>query len=518
MNRFSCVLSAIVLFAPRVSQADDAAQTPLTEAFALAQAVDLNPALRAALVQVKDARWNVAGEHARYPWTLSVDAGATRTSSPRLVNGANTVGEVYGVDQTTQLQKRLQFGTELNFSVRSAWQRGFTPTSSFSFIGIAPNGFAPTVSLSARAGFTQPLLRGSGEVVTLAGLNIARSQVTQTGRAAERIASGLVRDVRVAYWEFWYGVEALRIQSQSRDLAIEQRDRAEERVRTGSLAPVDALPFQTRVAAREEDVVTARAEAARQRVALAARMGTLARAADLGAPSEDGPDAPPTPPATLERDALEVSPDLGDLRAAIDSARVQRASAGDANRPRLDASAYVQVDGLGSADAGAALEQLVTFGAVSAHAGLSFDAPLDPGRRHADIGRANMAIELAESRLEERRQQVLSELRTALLREDGARLRADLGERTLALAEKQLDAEKQRFLTGSSTALQVLQAEDELRAAALRVARARVDRLQQALLRDHLAGRLLDQHAALLAPRLATAGAPSSGVFSDAAY
>ena len=497
MNRFSCVLSAIVLFAPRVSQADDAAQTPLTEAFALAQAVDLNPALRAALVQVKDARWNVAGEHARYPWTLSVDAGATRTSSPRLVNGANTVGEVYGVDQTTQLQKRLQFGTELNFSVRSAWQRGFTPTSSFSFIGIAPNGFAPTVSLSARAGFTQPLLRGSGEVVTLAGLNIARSQVTQTGRAAERIASGLVRDVRVAYWEFWYGVEALRIQAQSRDLAIEQRDRAEERVRTGSLAPVDALPFQTRVAAREEDVVTARAEAARQRVALAARMGTLARAADLGAPSEEGPDAPPTPPATLERDALEVSPDLGDLRAA---------------------SAYVQVDGLGSADAGAALEQLVTFGAVSAHAGLSFDAPLDPGRRHADIGRANMAIELAESRLEERRQQVLSELRTALLREDGARLRADLGERTLALAEKQLDAEKQRFLTGSSTALQVLQAEDELRAAALRVARARVDRLQQALLRDHLAGRLLDQHAALLAPRLATAGAPSSGVFSDAAY
>ncbi len=518
MNNLAGLLCAAVLLTTRMSWAGEPAGEPVTEATVIARAIQASPTLRAALVQVRDAGLVVTGEAARYPWTLGVDGGTTRTASPRLISGANTVGEVYGFDTTTQLQKRLRWGTDLTMSVRGAWQRGFTPTSSFSFVGIAPNGFAPTVSVAARAAVTQPLLRGSGEAVTLLGLNVARSQRTQIARTAERLASALVRDVRSTYWEVWFAQETLKIQTNSRDLAAEQRDQAERRVATGSLAAADARPFQVRVATREEEVVTARSELERQQVVLAARMGILAGGDTVGAPSEASPDTPTVPPATLEREALELSPDLADMRAAVSVARLQRVTAGDAYRPRLDVNAYVQLDGLGNADAGAALEQLVTFGALSAHAGISFDAPLDAGRRRAELGRADMAIELAEARVEERRQQVVSDLRTALAREAGARQRMLLGERTSAIAEQQLDAEKQRFLTGSGTALQVLQAEDELRNASLRVARAAVDTLQQAILRDHLTGRLLAQHAGLLSPRLGGLGAPATGVFESATY
>jgi len=491
---------------------------PLSEQAILGRAVKENPSLKAALLQVKDASLAVAGESARYPWTLTIDAGATRTASPRIIAGANNVGELYGVDSTTQLQKRLRWGTDLSFSVRGAWQRTYTPTPSLSFIGIAPNGNVPTVALSARAGVTQPFLRGSGETVTLASLNVATAQRTQAERAAERLASALLRDVRTAYWDLWYAAETLRIQTRSRELAAEQRDQAAARANTGSLAPAEVLPFETRLATREEEVVAAGAEFERQQVVLAGRIGSLDRASHLGAPGEEGPDTPSQPGDALEEAALAASPEFGDLKASLEVARVQRRSAGDANRPRLDANAYVQLDGLGSADAGAAAEQLVTFGAVSAHAGLTFDAPLDPGRRNADIARANASIELAESRLEEKRQQVLSDLRSALAREAGARRRVELGEKTVRFAKQQLEAEKGRFLTGSSTAIQVLQAEDDVRNATLRVARAKVDSLQQSIVREHLTGQLLGRHAALVDARLEPLTSRSKGVFENAAY
>jgi outer membrane protein TolC len=484
----------------------------------VARAVERNPSLKAAVIQLRDAEHAVAGEESRYPWTLGLSAGATRTASPRLIQGENIVGEIYTVDGSAEVKKRLQWGTDLSFSLRSAWQNSVTPPSAFQFIGLAPNGAIPTLSFAARAGVTQPILRGAGSDVNLAPLDAARADKSQTSRALERTASALIRDVRVAYWELWYAEEVVRIQSRARDLAREERDQANLRVTTGSLAPADALALETRLAAREEDVVSALAEAERQRVTLASRVGTLGSEGDLGNPSEESPSSAPPAARAAERDALDSSPDLLELRAAVDSARVRQRTAGDANRPRLDASAFVQVDGLGSADAGAALEQLATFGAWSAHAGLTFEAPLDGGRRRGDQGRARAAVELAEARLEERRQQVLAEVRTALARSDGARRRVELGEETRLRAERQLEAERARYATGSSTALQVLQAEEALRSAALRVARARTDGETQAILLEHLAGRQLARLATSLLARFGSAGAPSLGAHVDARY
>ncbi len=397
----------------------------------------------------------------------------------------------------------------MSFALQSLWQRSGPQTGgsfgSLSSLGFssAPivHAFTPSYALTGRVALVQPLLRGAGPEVNLAGLHVARGQRTQAERAAERIGSQLMRDILVAYWELWYATSVRAIQTQSRALALEARDQAARRVSTGSLAPAEVLPFETRVATRAEDVLNAGIEVDRQLIVLAGRMGAIGRAAAPGVPSEDTPPAPEEPSASVERELLERSPELGDLAAAVDVARIQRRTAGEASRARLDAGAYLQVEGLGNDDAGAALAQFGKFGAVSAHAGLTFDSPLDGRKRNADIGRANMSIELALSRLEERRQQMLSDLRVALAREAGARTRVELATETTRVAERQLEAEKQRFQTGTSTPLQVLQAEDDLRNARLRIARARVDLLQQAIAVDHLAGRLIDRYSRLL-PRM----------------
>jgi len=518
MSKIRVPLAAFLLSLGPSSAWAEAPRAPTTEGAVVARAVERNPSLKAALIQLRDADHAVAGEEARYPFTLGLSAGATRTASPRLIQGENIVGEIYAVDGSAEVKKRLRWGTDLSVSVRSAWQNSVTPASAFQFIGLAPNGAIPTIAFAARAGVTQPLLRGAGSEVTLAPLDAARADRSQTSRVVERTASALVRDVRVAYWELWYAEEVVRIQTRARDLAREQRDQANLRVATGSLAPADALAFETRLATREEDVVSAAAEVERQRVLLTSRVGTLGTGDELGSPAEETPSSAPPPVATVERDALASAPELRELEAALSAARVRQRTAGDANRPRLDASAYVQLDGLGSADAGAALEQLATLPAWSAHAGLTFEAPLDGGRRRSDEGRARAAVELAEARLEERRQEVLAQVHTALARSDGARRRVELAEETRIRAERQLEAERGRYATGSTTALQVLQAEDEARSAALRVARARVDGETQAIALEHLAGRQLARLAPALAPRLGSAAAPPLGAHRDARY
>ncbi len=493
-----------LLFASAPAAAQQA--HPTSEREVLLEAIDLNPALQSALIQLSDAAWNVAGEQGRYPWILEIGAGATRTATPRV---DAPVGETYGVELDGQIRKHFGSGTDLSFALDSLWQRT-GPANATSFgslgglgslgLGSAPitHAFSPTYALTARVAVVQPLIRGAGPEVNWAGLYLARGQKTQAERVSERIGSTLLRDIVVAYWELWYASAVQAIQTQSRQLAIEARDQAAQRVSTGTLAPADVLPFETRVATREEDVLNARIEVDRQLAALAGRMGAINRGAAPGVPSEDTPPEPEAAAATLEREVLDRSPELGDLVAAVDVARIQRRTAGEANRPRLDADAYLQVEGLGGENASAAVEQFAKFGAVSAHAGLTFESPLDTKKRTADVGRANVAIELALSRLEEKRQQVLSDLRVAVAREEGARTRVELASETTEVAERQLEAERQRFKTGSSTPLQVLQAEDDWRNARLRIARAKVDLLQQAVAIDHLAGRLLERYARLL--------------------
>jgi outer membrane protein len=472
-----------------------------TEREVVVQTAQLNPSLRSALIQLRDADWAVSGEEGRYPWVLGAAASGTRTVAPRISGTGVINSESYVVSAQTQLSKRLPYGTDLVWSLSSSYGRSLAALGTTNIAvpsALSFNPFPASYNIAARFSITQPLLRGSSKVVNLAGLYQARAARSEAERGAERVASALLRDVLIAYWELWYASAIEQIQEQSRALASEQRDQAKQRVATGSLAPADVLPFETRVATREEDVVNARVEVDRLSVALAGRIGSIGRAPPPGLPSEDVPPEPPVYTDAIEREVLERSPELAELAAAVELARVQRESAGDASRARLDADAYVQVEGLGNDDPGAALKQFGTHGAVSAHAGLTFESPLDSRRRTADVARANMAIELASSRLEEKRQQVLADVRSAVTRAEGARTRLTLAIETTEVAERQLEAERQRFATGSSTPLQVLQAEDDWRSARLRIARARVDWLEQAFTLDHLAGRLLEHYGPLL--------------------
>jgi outer membrane protein TolC len=205
--------------------------------------------------------------------------------------------------------------------------------------------------------------------------------------------------------------------------------------------------------------------------------------------------------------ALEESPEIHELLARRALARDRVKSAGEPDRARLDLEGYLQAEGLGNDEVVPALEQFGTLGAVSAHVGLVFELPLFSDRHDAAVSAADLEADIASEQLRSARDRIESQVRLALLQERTARSRLDLADRTLRLREQQLDATRKRFAMGDAIPLEVLEAEESVRRARLRLTRARVDVALAELERAHLTGALLVRYRKLVAaPKQSPAG------------
>jgi outer membrane protein len=470
--------------------------TTIDDHAVLEMAVAKNPTLGAAVSDVRRARLLEEAEEHRYPFTLLLDGKALRNGAPQLGAAGVTFPSSTTYSAGAELRRKLDWGTDLSLRLEATRQ---ATSSIFTF---AAPGAAPIQTLfqlgpgyggSVRLGLTQPLLRGAGRDVVLAQLDVARVSRTTAAFTRDRTASQLLLDALTAYWELYYASRAVDIQRRSLGLAREQREDTASRVKTGSLAPVELLTFDSRIATLEEDVVAAEAEEQRRSTALGRLVGdpglTPRRAAD------HEPVRRETPRGDLRRRALESSPEIAEQKSAVSLAEVQARTAGDPLRQRLDLDAYVQANGLGNREVPPALQQLSVLKALSAQITLTYEAPLDDTRHRAENDRAQLAVTASRQRLDATILKVLADLDDAEQRRVSADRRIDLSGRTLAVSRSQLDAETARFRTGSGTALQVRVAEDQVRTAELRAARARVDLVIAELGLLHLSGALVPQLA-----------------------
>lgn len=481
------ILPSAALFVVIASGPGSAAARPTTEAEVVAIAVANNPSLRAAIADYESARWALRAAESQFVPYWGLDAGVTRNRIPTLSIAGVTTGESQTAEMGASIRKRFATGSDLSLRLGGTHllSRTSIPGSSEVFT------MGPGYGLNLRLAFNQPLWRGAGREVGEA--EIAASQVRKTAAqlAEERTANDLLANVVEAYWQAWYAREALEIQRESLAVATRQRDEARARAEVGSIARVDVLAFETRVASRQEDVAAAELEVERRTNEL---LRILANGREPLEPTDE-PTLPPSPPRNVAELALSSSLELREAEAAVQLATVQARTADDSLKPRLDLDAYAEARGLGNRDVGAALGQLAGLGAVSAHVGLTFEAPMTDTQRRAAAARASFAVEAASAREAEVRNRVLASIETELHRESAARRRLELAQETVQIAELQLEAEQARYETGSSTAIAVLQGEDDLRGARLRVARARVDLVEANTAIARITGSLLGRYS-----------------------
>jgi outer membrane protein TolC len=476
---------------PAVSRPRGASRD-LTEAEVIALALRSNPDLEVAQLSEKQAAYAVQSEEAAYPFVLQANAGYTHTASPSLGRDSSVVvGTRDTIAAGSALLKDFPTGTQVSLSVQGERTTTHRPSSAT----IAGEQSGTGYSVASRLSVTQPLLRGAWSRVGELGLRSARLEREARTGARERVASEVVRDSLLGYWELWYASRSLDIEIAARDFAAAQRAEAEARRATGALSPVDVLAFDTRLASLKEEVTVSELNELQRSLELAQLLGIEAPGAPFHATGSPSPPATPSQ-SEVEAKLLRQSPELKELEARVAVADARADVAGDPYRPRLDLEGYVELRGLGNASAAQALGQVGTFKAVSGYVGVFFETPLTGKRESAEVSAAQLESRIAKSQLDAAKARIRIAASRLIAQLDAAKARLAAAQQTAEIAERLLGAERSRFTIGTSTPLQVQEAEDAVRRARLRVARATVDQVQAAIAIDHAVGDLSARLAA----------------------
>jgi outer membrane protein TolC len=481
---------------PGPATSSAAAVRDLTEAEVIALALQNNFDVAGAVLAEKQADYAVRSEQGRYAFVLQANAGYTHSATPALSRDKTTPVLVATRDSIaigSTLNKSFATGTSLSLSVN-----GERSTANSAVGANITTGAGTGYSLSTRLTATQPLLRGAGTVLGTADLRAAQLSATAQRDARERVTSEVLRDALSAYWELWYASQAVGIEQAARGFAIAQRDDAEARRIKGALASADVLSYDTRIASLAEEVTAAELTELQRSLDLAQLLGVDSTAARYRATGEPQDPAPFTV-ADVEARLLKQSPELREMQAKLDVAESRAQVAGDAYRPRLDLTGYIELKGLGNGSIPPALGMIGSFSAVGGYVGMQFEAPLDGGRQQAEAEEARVAARIAKNQLDAARNRIRMTAAQLVAQFDAAKSRRVAAEQTAVIAAQQFEAERARFGLGASTPLQVQQAEDTLRQARLRVVRARVDLVQAALSIEHAEGELMSRRAPLAA-------------------
>ncbi|MFO0714130.1 MAG: TolC family protein [Sandaracinus sp.] len=452
-----------------------AAASSLDGVEAIQRALAAHPGYRATAIEVRRARDHYVAETWRWVPVVHLEGGFNVGNTPSL-QANQSVAFPYNeqFQLVAEIQQPIDTGTMV--ALRATGSRRFQ-RSVFSFMaGMAPVTFnlGPGYGFDLTLTATQSFLRGFGSDVGRAEQRNAEAALAAAEATRDRRATELVRDTLQAYAELWYAEQSVVINASARDLAQRQVDEAQARLEVGVLSPADTLAFATRVASLEEVLALSEADRRSKATLLATLLGM-----PLGSEIHASSDPPALPFSVSDAEAVhlavEGSPQLEELRAQVEITRRAARVAAEPLRPRLDAQAQVGLHGLGYDDAATPFAQVASFAAFTAMVSLVYETPVEDARLHAEEERARLAVDVAEERVAEAQATIEQQVMALLQQRGAARRRIELASATIDLAERSVEAERGRLEVGTRTPTALLAAEEELRNAALRLRRARVD-------------------------------------------
>lgn len=471
------------------------AQDVLSMDRAADEAIAQSPTLRSAMLSARSADRLVVEQESYYQFMLQLDANGSigNTPTPQLVDRSmpNLGGYVaYNYAEALDVGAQLSRATPWGMTVTGRVDGVRNFRTSVILPGSPAITTGPAYGFNAQLNITQSLLRGFGETVGLAPLYQARADRAGADATRDRTASALLRDSLVAYWELWYAERALEIQHHARSVIERQRDDAQRRTELGALAGADVLTLEAQLATIDTTIASAELTVANAGITLARLLGRRDGAAL--------PMTQPVPPhltAAASSDtianAVDDAPEVIEMRARIESARVTSSIAGQALMPVLNIGATLQVLGLGYDDVGQTFSNFGSFTAVQFLGTLTYQTPLDNTQLHMEQERAQIAIEIAEQNYQAARAQAVADATSALRADQAATHRLELGDRAVDVAQRALAAQDERRTLGSGLTIDVLTATQMLRQAELDRARAEVDAQEARLRLLHLIGQLL---------------------------
>jgi len=357
----------------------------------------------------------------------------------------------------------------------------------------------PALNTNLTATYVQPLLRnfridGTRAQLRITQLNQEVSEITLRATIVTTLAN-----VRNAYWDLIYSIEAADVAERSLALATSLVEDNRARVEIGTMAPLDVVQAQAEEAIRRQ-AVTQTAAARRTAELVLKRLIVSGTDDPFWTATLNPVDRPtystePLDVAAAVRGALQNRTDLQRSQRQLASNDVSLRSLTDQQLPALDLTAGYGLAGVGGpqfirqggSGLGSTIINTIPSGFTDA-LGILTDRTAPTWSLAVNvsypIGTSPAQANLARARLQQRQTiaqgrqlelQIATEVTNAALQVESNRERLQAAVAARELAERRLEAEQSRFDVGLSTNFFVVQAQRDLRDAQNAELRALLD-------------------------------------------
>ncbi|HEX9758539.1 MAG TPA: TolC family protein [Nitrospiria bacterium] len=358
---------------------------------------------------------------------------------------------------------------------------------------------------SARVGLslTQSLLQGFGPAVNLVSIRQADLETLASLYELRGFTETLLGNTEIAYWNYLLANQEIEIFEQSLAVARQQRDEVELHIEVGTLPAVEAAAARAEVSRRGQDLIDARSLLEENRLRLLRHISSdLTGPVDLRINPISQPGTDPEPVTDLA-DRLQLAerfrPDLREAVVRLNQNRLVTIVTRNGLLPRLEL--FMTLGKTGFADTFSDSFRELDGNTYDVAAGIRFSQFI---RNRAAEGRdlaARASRRQAAEAVANLRQLVQLDVKLAINELERARQQISASRATRILQEETLNAEKERFNVGSSTALLVAQAQRDLLASQIAEAEAIIS-YRIALVRLFLAeGSLLERRGISLDPK-----------------
>jgi outer membrane protein TolC len=344
----------------------------------------------------------------------------------------------------------------------------------------------PQYSPTWAAQYTQPLLRDFRIDNTRQQLLVTRINQEISDIQLQQTTINTVANVRNAYWDYVFAVQAVDVARQSLSLAEELLRNNQSRVEIGTMAPIDVVQAQSQAAQQRQTLVTAEGTRRTAEIALKRLIvnGTQDPLWTSTIEPVDRPEFRPEPVdlAAATQRALSNRTDVAQVRRNLEANAVTLQFLENQKLPQINVQTRYASTGIGGTryitegsgvnrgtiidvvpggylDALSTLfrQQLPTWSV-----GLNISYNLGTSAADASVARARIQQSQIDVQLRQLDLQVTSDINNAAIQVQNTAERVQAAQSARDLAQQQLDAENSKFAVGMSTNFQVVQAQRDL--------------------------------------------------------
>ena len=360
------------------------------------------------------------------------------------------------------------------------------------------NVFNPSVQTFMAAGFTQPLLNGFGRRANSTQIRIAKNNIKVADSVFRQQVITILGTILNEYWDYLSFKENVRVKQEALVFSQKQLANNKKQVEIGTLAPIGVVQAESEVATDQTALIVAQTNLQQQgeviKTALARQVDPELASAQIDAvdklPEPRPDDIPPLEEALNkafanrpEIEQTELNFKNQDLTIAarrngllpslnVFGTLITTGLSGDQlicpagttpyGKNCVSASTVVPPTGTSNNGLPQALGQTFRADFPNYSFGLNLSIPIRNRQAQADAARALLERRQLETQLQQWKNNVAQQVRTAVIGVIQAKAQIEAADKAIILARQTLDAEQKKFQLGESTVFFVIQAQRDL--------------------------------------------------------